>query len=67
MVALSVTAFLLSWSPYCFVCLAAMFQHAYAIKDGEAEIPELMAKASVIYNPFIYVGMNKDARKLKLF
>nr|AXN75743.1 opsin [Exaiptasia diaphana] len=63
MVALSFIAFLLSWSPYCFVCLAAMFQNTYAIKDGEAEIPELMAKASVLYNPFIYVGMNKDARK----
>ena len=30
---------------------------------GEAEIPELMAKASVIYNPIVYTIMNERFRR----
>ncbi|KXJ27326.1 Melanopsin [Exaiptasia diaphana] len=63
MIAASVLAFVLSWSPYCVVCLIAMIKHEYIISSGEAEIPELMAKASVIYNPFVYIAMNRDIRK----
>ncbi|KXJ27290.1 Parapinopsin [Exaiptasia diaphana] len=63
MIAASVLAFVLSWSPYCVVCLIAMIKHEYIISSGEAEIPELMAKASVIYNPFVYIAMNREFRK----
>ena len=58
MTAANVTAFMLSWAPYCFVNLAAVLTKDHVIADWEAEIPELLAKASVIYNPVIYTVMN---------
>ena len=62
MTAMAVIAFMLSWAPYCFVSLAAVFKRDHVIAPGEAEIPELLAKASVIYNPVIYTIMNSRFR-----
>lgn len=62
MTAMSVIAFVLSWSPYCFVSLAAVWTGNHVIESGEAEIPELLAKASVIYNPIVYTVMNSRFR-----
>lgn len=59
---ISVVAFVLSWSPYCFVSLAAIFTGNHVIQSGEAEIAELFAKASVIYNPIVYTIMNSRFR-----
>lgn len=33
------------------------------LTPGEAEIPELMAKASVVYNPIVYMIMNERFRR----
>lgn len=62
MTAMSGIAFALSWSPYCFVSLAAVFAGNQVIESGEAEVPELLAKASVIYNPIVYTIMNSRFR-----
>lgn len=62
MTTMSVIAFVLSWSPYCFVSLAAVFTRNHVIASGEAEVPELFAKASVIYNPVVYTIMNSRFR-----
>ena len=56
-------AFMLSWSPYCFVSLVSIFKGDHLLSPGEAEVPELMAKASVIYNPIVYTIMNRRFRK----
>ena len=58
----AIIVFMLSWSPYCFVSIAAVFKGSHVFTSGEAEIPELMAKASVIYNPIVYVAMNDRFR-----
>ena len=58
MTAMSIVAFLMSWLPYTSVSLAGLINGRHAFTSGEAEIPELMAKASVIYNPFVYTVMN---------
>lgn len=58
----AIIVFMLSWSPYCFVSIAAVFKGSHVFNSGEAEIPELMAKASVIYNPIVYVAMNDRFR-----
>nr|AXN75761.1 opsin [Sagartia elegans] len=58
----SIVAFVVSWSPYCAISLAAMFRHRHVLKYGEAEIPELLAKSSVIYNPIIYTIMSRQFR-----
>lgn len=63
MIAITILAFLISWSPYCIVSLIAICNSTYILADGEAEIPELMAKSSVIYNPLVYAVMNGDFRK----
>ena len=62
MTAMSVIAFALSWSPYCFVSLAAVVTGNHVIESGEAEAPELLAKASVVYNPIVYTIMNNRFR-----
>ena len=58
MVAMSIAAYLMSWLPYCVVSIAALINGHHVLSSGEAEIPELMAKASVIYNPIVYAVMN---------
>lgn len=61
--AVSMAAFMLSWSPYCFVSLISIFKGDHLLSPGEAEVPELMAKASVITNPCVYTVMNRRFRK----
>ena len=58
MTAMCIGAFLMSWLPYASVSLAAIINGSHILSSGEAEIPELMAKASVIYNPVVYTVMN---------
>ncbi|XP_068744170.1 rhodopsin-like [Montipora capricornis] len=62
MTAMNVAAFLVSWAPYCCVSLVAVFTKTFMLEDWEAEIPELLAKASVIYNPIIYTTMYRRFR-----
>ena len=62
MTIMAITAFVLSWSPYCVVSLVATFKGGHVLTAGEAEIPELLAKASVVYNPFVYTAMNDRFR-----
>nr|AXN75739.1 opsin [Exaiptasia diaphana] len=59
----SIVAFVVSWSPYCVISLAAMFSHRHVLKPGEAEIPDLLAKSSVIYNPIIYTLLSRQFRE----
>ena len=62
MTAATISAFLFSWSPYTFVSLMATFKGRHVMTSGEAEIPELLAKASVIFNPFVYTFTNDTFR-----
>jgi len=59
----TISAFLLSWSPYCIVSFSATITGHHLLTPGEAEIPELMAKASVIFNPIVYMIMNERFRR----
>ena len=62
MTVMSVAAMMLSWAPYCFVSLFSIVSGKPVIENWEAEIPELFAKASVVYNPIIYTIMNRSFR-----
>lgn len=44
------------------VSIMSIFRGDHLLSPGEAEIPDLMAKASVIYNPFVYTVMNRRFR-----
>lgn len=59
---MAIAAFVLSWSPYCFVSIIATIRGTNNLTPGEAEVPELLAKASVIYNPIVYTVMNDRFR-----
>ena len=61
-IAMAIAAFVLSWSPYCFVSIIATIRGTNTLTPGEAEIPDLLAKASVIYNPIVYTAMNDKFR-----
>ena len=60
---------MLSWTPYTIVSAVAIFKGHHVFTSGEAEIPELMAKASVVYNPVVYTVMSDTFRSTlyKLF
>ncbi|XP_068677374.1 pinopsin-like [Montipora foliosa] len=62
MTVMSVAAMMLSWAPYCLVSLFSIVSGKPVIENWEAEIPELFAKASVVYNPIIYTIMNRSFR-----
>ena len=62
MIAMAIAAFVLSWSPYCFVSIIATIRGTNTLTPGEAEVPDLLAKASVIYNPIVYTAMNHRFR-----
>ena len=59
---MAIAAFVLSWSPYCFVSIIATIRGTNTLTPGEAEVPDLLAKASVIYNPIVYTAMNDRFR-----
>lgn len=61
--AIAITAFMLSWSPYSLASLISIFRGNSVLSAGEAEVPALMAKASVIYNPIVYTVMNRRFRR----
>ena len=61
-IAMAIAAFVLSWSPYCFVSIIATIRGTNTLSPGEAEVPDLLAKASVIYNPIVYTVMNDRFR-----
>ncbi|CAK9807078.1 RHO [Anthophora plagiata] len=65
MVALMITAFLLAWSPYAALALAAQYFDAKP-SASVAVLPALLAKSSICYNPIIYAGLNNQfPRSLK--
>eukprot|EP00062_Callorhinchus_milii_P027337 gi/632990519/ref/XP_007884203.1/ PREDICTED: red-sensitive opsin-like [Callorhinchus milii] len=69
MVVVMVAAFCLCWGPYaCFAMFSAL-NPGYAFHPLVASIPSYFAKSSTIYNPIIYVFMNRQFRNciLQLF
>uniref|UniRef100_A0A8C7VQG0 G-protein coupled receptors family 1 profile domain-containing protein n=1 Tax=Oncorhynchus mykiss TaxID=8022 RepID=A0A8C7VQG0_ONCMY len=62
MVVVMIIAYCVCWGPYtCFACFAAA-NPGYAFHPLAAAIPAYFAKSATIYNPVIYVFMNKQFR-----
>ncbi|CAK9834528.1 Blue-sensitive opsin [Anthophora retusa] len=59
MIALMITAFLLAWSPYAALALAAQYFDAKP-SASVAVLPTILAKSSICYNPIIYAFLNKQ-------
>ncbi|XP_069106399.1 rhodopsin, GQ-coupled-like [Argopecten irradians] len=57
-----VCAFLTSWLPYVIISMYAMFNEMTFLNPWLNMLPSLFAKASVIWNPIIYLFINKSFR-----
>ncbi|XP_072895110.1 opsin-3-like [Hemitrygon akajei] len=63
MVTCMVICFLLCWLPYGIVALMATLGHPGLISSSASIIPSIFAKSSTVYNPIIYVFMNRQFYK----
>ncbi|XP_037547945.1 opsin 4xa [Nematolebias whitei] len=57
-----IIVFVLSWSPYACVTLIAWAGYASILNPYSKAVPAVIAKASAIYNPFIYAIVHSKYR-----
>nr|BAJ23070.1 M/LWS type cone opsin [Lagothrix lagotricha] len=69
MVVVMIMAFCVCWGPYTFFACFAAAKPGYAFHPLMAALPAYFAKSATIYNPIIYVFMNRQFRNciLQLF
>lgn len=60
MVVVMVLAFLLTWLPYAAVALSVVVDSSLRIHPIVATVPVVLAKSSAVYNPIIYIFMNRQ-------
>nr|XP_021137138.1 blue-sensitive opsin isoform X2 [Columba livia] len=66
MVVVMVLGFLVCWAPYSAFALWVVTHRGRPFDVGLASIPSVFSKASTVYNPVIYVFMNKQFRSCML-
>uniref|UniRef100_UPI0037E7675B opsin 4xb n=1 Tax=Semicossyphus pulcher TaxID=241346 RepID=UPI0037E7675B len=57
-----IVVFVLSWSPYACVTMISWSGHANILSPYSKAVPAIIAKASAIYNPFIYAIIHNKYR-----
>ncbi|XP_054465653.1 parapinopsin-like [Anoplopoma fimbria] len=62
MIVVMVLAFLVTWLPYAVMALAVIMDSSLYIDPVIATIPVYLAKTSTVYNPIIYIFMNRQFR-----
>lgn len=62
MVVVMVMAFLLTWLPYAAFALSVIFDPKLYIDPIIATVPMYLAKSSTVFNPIIYIFMNRQVR-----
>ncbi|MBN3308507.1 OPSP protein, partial [Amia calva] len=60
MVITTVTCYMLCWLPYGVVALLATFGRPGIISPIASVVPSILAKSSTVFNPLIYILMNKQ-------
>lgn len=60
--AVVITVYVLSWAPYACVTLVAWAGYAHLLNPYSKTVPAVIAKASAIYNPFIYAIIHSKYR-----
>uniref|UniRef100_A0A673FJS8 Parapinopsin-like n=1 Tax=Sinocyclocheilus rhinocerous TaxID=307959 RepID=A0A673FJS8_9TELE len=66
MVVMMVLAFLVSWLPYAALALMVVFNPDVQLPVLVKVVPIYMAKSSTVYNPLIYIYMNKQFQKFAI-
>uniref|UniRef100_A0A3Q1FF28 Parapinopsin a n=1 Tax=Acanthochromis polyacanthus TaxID=80966 RepID=A0A3Q1FF28_9TELE len=62
MVVVMVLAFLVTWLPYAAMALTVTIDSSVHVDPVVATIPVYFAKSSTVYNPIIYIFMNRQFR-----
>ncbi|KAL7399198.1 hypothetical protein ABVT39_021292 [Epinephelus coioides] len=62
MIVVMVMAFLVTWLPYAGMALAVIMDSSLNIDPIIATVPVYLAKSSTVYNPIIYIFMNRQFR-----
>ncbi|KAI4873578.1 hypothetical protein NFI96_025323 [Prochilodus magdalenae] len=60
--AVVIAVFVLSWAPYACVTLIAWAGYAHLLNPYSKTLPAVIAKASAVYNPFIYAIVHAKYR-----
>ncbi|XP_071781960.1 parapinopsin-like [Centroberyx gerrardi] len=63
MVILMVLTFLISWLPYASLAMLVVYNPDVEIHPLVGTVPVYLAKSSTVYNPIIYIYLNKQFRK----
>ncbi|XP_053172044.1 parapinopsin-like [Scomber japonicus] len=63
MVVLMVLTFLISWMPYAGLAMLVVYDPDVEIHPLVGTVPVYLAKSSTVYNPLIYIYLNKQFRK----
>ncbi|XP_067443375.1 parapinopsin-like [Thunnus thynnus] len=63
MVILMVLTFLISWLPYAGLAMLVVYDPDVEIHPLVGTVPVYLAKSSTVYNPLIYIYLNKQFRK----
>ncbi|XP_051270549.1 parapinopsin-like [Dicentrarchus labrax] len=63
MVVLMVVTFLISWMPYASLAMLVVYNPDVEINPLVGTVPVYLAKSSTVYNPIIYIYLNKQFRK----
>uniref|UniRef100_A0A3Q0S1U0 Parapinopsin a n=1 Tax=Amphilophus citrinellus TaxID=61819 RepID=A0A3Q0S1U0_AMPCI len=62
MIVVMVLAFLVTWLPYASMAVAVIMDSSLYVDPVIATIPVYFAKSSTVYNPIIYIFMNRQFR-----
>lgn len=66
MVVVMVMAFLLTWLPYAAFALSVILDPNLYIDPVIATVPMYLAKSSTVFNPIIYIFMNRQVSQYLL-
>ena len=55
--------YFIAWMPYSIMALIAASGHSRILNYTATTLPSLFAKSGTIYNPIIYITMNKQFRR----
>lgn len=67
MVVVMIVAFMVAWTPYATFAILVTIHPSIELDPRLASIPAFFSKTAAVYNPVIYVFMNKQVTLLLLF
>lgn len=66
MVVVMIVAFMVAWTPYAVFSVVVTAHPGIHLDPRLAAVPAFFSKTAAVYNPVIYVFMNKQVNKIQL-